>query len=348
METKAEVVKVYKQEVPALRFIGKKYGESDLDPQRGFGPKWEEWNNNGWFEAIEKLIDFNMNTVFEDGDAVIGLMLTTAGKPYEYWIGKFMPAGTAVPDGYDYRDFPAATLGVSWKYGNWGNMFNPEECPVMEKLAQAGYKPKAINGDSWYFERYVKSRFSPPDEKGNFILDYCHFVEDGKSGMAEANIYSEITIAKLPKMKIAKHRVISSNPEDEAIDYMNNWVKQSGLLDVKDYTPRKFGWDYPNLTDEQKAGNLRGYEYCYTIPEDFAPKSDGVDILHIEADEYAVMRITDPMNNPHISIPGGWKKLSEFVDSGEYKTTHWNNRYAMEEIIEINGVTYMDIYFPVK
>jgi len=160
--------------------------------------------------------------------------------------------------------------------------------------------------------------------------------------------YSEMKIVKLPKMKIAKHRIISHEPEDDVIKYMDNWAKENGLLDIIDFAPRKFGWDYPHLTEEQKSENLRGYEYCYTLPENFVPKSDDVEILFIESDEYAVLRIIDPFSNPFEKIPTGWEKLLNFVDNSENKTTHWDNRYCMEEVIEVDGKIYMDIYFPVK
>ncbi|MCL2592593.1 MAG: hypothetical protein FWD82_04425 [Defluviitaleaceae bacterium] len=163
------------------------------------------------------------------------------------------------------------------------------------------------------------------------------------------NIYSEIKIVALEKVKVARYVIISPSPENDVVAYMNNWAKNSGLLDVKGYMPRKFGWDFPFVSEEQRAKfNLRGYVYLYTLPENFTPKCDGAEITYLEADEYAVMRITEPFNNPFETIPNGYKKLFEFVQSSEYKTTTWESRYCLEEVIEINGITYMDIYIPVK
>jgi hypothetical protein len=39
-----------------LRFIGKKYGDSDR-VNGMFGSKWNEWWQNGWFDILEKHID---------------------------------------------------------------------------------------------------------------------------------------------------------------------------------------------------------------------------------------------------------------------------------------------------
>ncbi len=178
-----------------------------------------------------------------------------------------------------------------------------------------------------------------------FILISCSSTQNQKS--QEENIFSEVKFVKLPKMKIAMYTAISLNPEDDAINFMNNWARENGILDVKDYTPRNFGWDYPQLTREQKAKNLRGYGYCYTIPKDFIPKSEGAEITNIEEREYAVMRITDPFKDAFVAIPKGWVKLDNYVQNIAFRKPYKTD-YFMEEIIQINGVTYMDIYFPVE
>ena len=48
-----DITKTYRQEVPAMRFIGKKYYDSDRI-EGNFGAKWSEWFVNGWFAEIEK------------------------------------------------------------------------------------------------------------------------------------------------------------------------------------------------------------------------------------------------------------------------------------------------------
>ena len=75
----AEIIKAYKQTVPALRFIGKKYG--DKDRVNGmFGKYWGDFHSNGWFGIIEKQTDKDLKTVYEDGDAHIGLMRENNGQ----------------------------------------------------------------------------------------------------------------------------------------------------------------------------------------------------------------------------------------------------------------------------
>jgi len=172
----AEIIKAYRQSVPALRFIGKKYGDGDR-VNGGFGAKWHEWFQNGWFDAVEKQLDGSIKKVCEDGDAYVGLMRLKDGEPFEYWIGIFMPENTPVPERFSFVDFPASELGVCWVYGKEPDIFC-KEGKCAEKLKEGGFEIVTDeHGAHWFFERYTCPRFTIPDEKGNIILDICHYVK---------------------------------------------------------------------------------------------------------------------------------------------------------------------------
>ncbi|MDR1000196.1 MAG: hypothetical protein LBL96_05275 [Clostridiales bacterium] len=174
-----EIVKTYKQEIPALRFIGKKYGDNDR-VNGSFGKYWQDWLQNDWFGVIEKQIGSSIDTIYEDGDAYIGLERYKKGEPFAYWIGMFAPPNTPVPEGYVFHDFPKASLGVCWVYGKEDEIFAQEK-NCMKKLEKEGYEflPDE-NGFQWLFERYGCPRFTSPDEKGNVILDICFYVSTVK------------------------------------------------------------------------------------------------------------------------------------------------------------------------
>ena len=164
-----EIIKAYGQRLGAMRFIGKKYGNEDR-VNGMFGAKWEEWFEKGWFDIIEKQINTPLKDIYKDGDAYIGLMRENNGD-FEYWIGLFMPVNTAVPEGFEYVDFPESKLGVCWIYGKENEVYWLEE-QCGEKLKAEGFE---IIPD-WCFERYACPRFTTPDEKGNIILDICFFI----------------------------------------------------------------------------------------------------------------------------------------------------------------------------
>ncbi|MCL2046049.1 MAG: hypothetical protein FWG88_06650 [Oscillospiraceae bacterium] len=172
----SEITNVYRQDVGPLRFIGKKYG--DVDRVDGaFSNKWEEWFANAWFEELEKILGEKLIEDYADNDAYIGLMRHKEGEAFEYWIGMFMPPNTAVPEGFEFSDFPESSLGVCWVYGNEGEVYM-QEARCAKKLEEEGYELIADEqGAIWFFERYGCPRFTEPDEKGNVTLDICHYIK---------------------------------------------------------------------------------------------------------------------------------------------------------------------------
>ena len=65
-----EIKKVYRQTIPATRFIRKKYSDSDRE-NGSFAHKWQEWFAKGHFATLEKLLP--QGAFFEDSGAYIGL-----------------------------------------------------------------------------------------------------------------------------------------------------------------------------------------------------------------------------------------------------------------------------------
>lgn len=169
----ATITKVYTQQVPAMRFIGKKYGDEDR-VDGGFGVHWGRAFETGLFERLEKLAD---GQLFEDAGAYIGLMRCKDNEPFVYAIGMFCPAGTPVPEDLDSFDFPASQLGIGWLYGPEPELYCKEH-EVAQKLGEAGLSICNDAQDAcWFFERYACPRFTQPDEQGNVTLDIGFFVK---------------------------------------------------------------------------------------------------------------------------------------------------------------------------
>lgn len=171
-----EIVKTYKQKLPATRFVGIKYGDEDR-VEGSFAHLWGHWFQTGLFTRLEELITDEFKEAYEDFDAYTGLMRWKDGEKFQYWIGMFLPQETIVPEGYDYIDFIGASLGVCWIHGSEPEIYcNEEKCA--EKLSEEGYEVVTDDeGAWWFFERYGCPRFTNPDENGRVILDICHFVK---------------------------------------------------------------------------------------------------------------------------------------------------------------------------
>ncbi len=164
---------VRKQELPALRFIGRKCAETPDLPN--ILKLLDNWQLNGWFDVIEKQAGINYKTFFDGGDAYINLARkkegsSNEGKLFEHWMGMFVPEGTAVPDGYEAIDFPKMTIGVCSAYGKRDELVNYEaEC--RNKLTEEGLVPR---NTPWFFRRFNWLEFYKEDIYGKRLLDYCY------------------------------------------------------------------------------------------------------------------------------------------------------------------------------
>lgn len=166
----AEIIKVFKEEVPAMRFIGKKYQDYN---------GWGEWFANGWFDVIENRMGGTEKIlgIWENAGAYVGLECRKNGELQQYWIGMFTPEDTEVPQGFEYIDFPKSSLGTCWIYGReeevHGSVGN-----CWKALQNEGFEIAVDeNGVEMSFENCLCPRFTTPDEKGNVILDYCYFIK---------------------------------------------------------------------------------------------------------------------------------------------------------------------------
>ena len=162
-----EIVRIEREDAPALRFIGKKYA-ADVN----FGAMWGQWWGNGWFDALDRL----------EGRAALNQDSYCAAKrivngELEYWIGMFFDPATEAPEGYESANMPPMRYAVCY-------LRDRENSPeltsfethnrCLEALAEQGFQRKE---DDWCFERYQCPRYTTPDEEGRVILDYGIAIE---------------------------------------------------------------------------------------------------------------------------------------------------------------------------
>ena len=176
-----EVTNAYKEHFPALRLIGRRYTDDDRDKAGGFGNKWAEWIGCDAFATMKQAV----NAAPYNDDA-LGLMTMRGDMTgFTYWIGLFYPAGTAVPDGYDFIDLPDSDIGIGWVCGNEesGEIYGgPPHEAVIRKLDENGIGNfrNDISGqgsDTYcFFERYNGARFTEKDQNGNVTLDYGNYI----------------------------------------------------------------------------------------------------------------------------------------------------------------------------
>lgn len=172
----AKVIKVYKESLPALRLIGRRYSDNDRGPDGGFSNVWDQWFEKDDFEVLKHLRTPSAGGGLtsldaEDGRSHVAYM-RLVDHIFEYWVGMLFPVGTPVPDGYTSVDIRAADVGICWLQGSpsSGELYGPkafQQC--LEAIEEAGWQ---MADGGWCFERYHPSRFDTKDEDGNVILDF--------------------------------------------------------------------------------------------------------------------------------------------------------------------------------
>jgi hypothetical protein len=175
-----EVTKVYLEQFPALRLIGKCYTNDDRDESGGYGDQWKEWWDGDIFNMMKQAV--GISPFIED---TLGLMTMRGDMTgFTYWIGLFFPAETKVPDGYEFLDLPESNIGVGWVCGSEENgeiYGGPPHEAVCKKLDDDGIgkfrNDIAGQGSDTYcfFERYNCPRFTEKDANGNVTLDYGNY-----------------------------------------------------------------------------------------------------------------------------------------------------------------------------
>ncbi len=164
----AEIIKVFREHIPTLRFIGKRYDS--------FG-HWGEWWQNGWFDQLEAAMGGvdKVLSVWENGGGYIGVERRGDGVPFAYYIGMLTPANTPVPDGFIHIDFEGLALGTCWIYGTEQEVHDTSACrPALEQANMIPWQD--AEGCTWSFENCLCPRYTTPDEQGYVILDYCYFI----------------------------------------------------------------------------------------------------------------------------------------------------------------------------
>lgn len=164
-----KITKVFRDSVPEMRFICKKYSTYD---------GWGEWFANGLFDKVEAAMGGadSITDIWENGGGYVGLEMRR-GDEFVYAVGMFTPAGTEVPDGFDSIDFPACAFGTCWIYGKEEDVHGGiGEC--RDAVLRNGFEiATTADGYEIAFENGLCPRFTAPDENGCVILDYCMLVK---------------------------------------------------------------------------------------------------------------------------------------------------------------------------
>ena len=163
---------------------------------------------------------------------------------------------------------------------------------------------------------------------------------------ARATVYYPVQVLRVAGFRRAQYVIISANPEEDAADYMDNWIQKSGLCQIPDYTPARIGWGFPYVSAEQKNRfGLRGYVSSCILPDGFEPETEHVQIISQETADYAVITIQDPYAAGYNRIAQAYHLIFEFLSASGFKKKYSEKILpTFERVYSKGGITYMDVY----
>ncbi|PWF99867.1 GyrI-like domain-containing protein [Levilactobacillus bambusae] len=162
-----EVTRADKHDVQTVKFVGRRYTESDRNADGNFKDQWQQWLTNGWFTEIE-----NIGSIADP--AKMGVILMEKDN-FSYWIGYACTMDSAIPDGCSSLILPEGEIIDTHVHGSFKNGEILGSAPISQAyqyavargLAKSGTKPTRI------MERFDDRRFNPNDDETT--VDYCFY-----------------------------------------------------------------------------------------------------------------------------------------------------------------------------
>jgi len=152
--------------LPALRVIGKAVHPKMDMKENPIPAFWEKCFSDGTFKVLSELPAEHVDKDY------VGLMCDW-GEGQETWTyicGMLLAAGTPVPEGFDYKDIPAATAAVAWIQGPEKENYQVAHPLTQQELEKRGFRFDQSAG--WCMEYYNCPRFTQAQPNGDVILDY--------------------------------------------------------------------------------------------------------------------------------------------------------------------------------
>lgn len=163
--------------------------------------------------------------------------------------------------------------------------------------------------------------------------------------VAQADIYSQVTVRRVAAFTMARYVMITPNPEDDVKAYLDVWARRAGLP----AGAKRIGWDFPFVSSEQQNRfGLRGYAAAWVLPEGFTTAEPGVEIARQETADYAVVTIREPFVAPFERIPGAYRLLMAHLEANGFREkSHDGVLACFEHEYVKDGVDFMDVYIHV-
>lgn len=156
--------------------------------------------------------------------------------------------------------------------------------------------------------------------------------------------YSDVRIETVEAFSYVKYAVISTEPEDDALNHVRQWAKE-----LKIDNPEIIGWDFPLSQEQINVCNMHGYEAALILTEKILSSDLKMDVIRQERQKYIAITIKSPMVAPFRLIPNACKVLMTHmkINGIGYKKDK-KVISCFEKEYDVEGVHYMDVYIAIE
>lgn len=157
--------------------------------------------------------------------------------------------------------------------------------------------------------------------------------------------YSDIRFEIVEAFRYIKYAVISTEPEDDALNHVRVWAKELNIQN-----PEIIGWDFPLLSQEQiNVLNMHGYEAALILNKEVIIDDAKAEVIKQEKQKYIAITIKQPEVAPFRLIPNAYKVLMTHMKINGIK--HKEDKKIIscfEKEYDVEGVHYMEVYIAVE
>jgi len=152
------------KELPQMCVVGRAIKVPSSMETNPIPALWGQCFGDGTFETLDALESYHLEKDY------VGWMGEWDEEGFVYICGMLMRPDVPVPEGFDFRELPAAKAAVGWIQGQEWEVVTAAHELTVGALAEQGYEPNWAAG--WSMELYNCPRYTNPDENGELILDY--------------------------------------------------------------------------------------------------------------------------------------------------------------------------------
>ena len=158
--------------------------------------------------------------------------------------------------------------------------------------------------------------------------------------------YSDIKIVTVEPFRYISYAAISCEPEEDAITHVEGWAKH-----LKIENPRIIGWDFPNVSQEQRnVYHMRGYVAALVLADKQEIGDIDAEILSQNRQDYITITLEEREDEEFDIIPNAYKALLTHMAITGIKEKHDPAILSCyeHEYFDDKGVKFMDIYIAIE